>query len=322
MPTPISPSTDGRAARMRRAATVTAVASLVTLGLKVVAYAVTGSMALLSEAAEGLVNVVAALLVVIVVRVANKPADEEHPYGHEKAEFFSAGVEGGLILLAAVGVIYSGIHGLLHPSVIRSLDIGLVVALAAALVNGAVAVYLGRVGRETESPTLAADAVHLWSDVATSVGVLVGLLLVRLTALPWLDPLIAIAVGLNILRTGIQLGWRSAQGLMDRAMPADEMRRIGGLLDGFRGELMGYHAIRTRHAGPRRFIDAHLVVDPSLSVGSAHDLTDRIELGLERLFPGALISLHIEPHVPGQREGYHLTPGLHRHQRLPEPPAP
>lgn len=281
----------------RRLMGLSLAAALSTLGLKFFAYWMTGSVALLSDAAESLINLTAALLALIALEVAARPADASHPYGHEKAEYFSSGVEGVLILAAAAGISYQAWERLQHPAPLEELPLGLAIAVSAALINFVLARALLRAARAGESITLEAHARHLLTDVWTTAGVVAGLIAVLLVDWAWLDPLIALAVALNIVISGVDLLKRSLRGLMDYALPSKELQKIEEILrkrseDG----QITYHHLRTRRAGPKRFVDFHLLVPGRRTVQETHDLCEQIEREIREALGGQVsITIHVEP---------------------------
>jgi cation diffusion facilitator family transporter len=266
-----------------------------TLVLKAAAYFLTGSVGLLSDAAESVVNLVAAVTAYLSLRYAAKPVDESHTYGHEKIEFFSSGLEGVLIVVAALAIGWYAVRRLITPEPLQTLGPGLSLALTATIFNGATAVVLLRAGRRYGSIVLEADGRHLLTDVWTSVAVLAGLAMVALTHFYLFDPLIALAVAVNIVWTGYDLIRRSFNGLMDHALPAEEQAAVRSAIERHLGPNMDYHALRTRQAGRRRFVDFHLLVPGQLSVQQAHTLTGEIELAVRGALPGLEVSVHIEP---------------------------
>ncbi|MGD2062273.1 MAG: cation diffusion facilitator family transporter [Nitrospirota bacterium] len=270
-------------------------AALVTIALKTGAYWLTDSVGLLSDALESLVNLVAAIVALAALTVAARPADEDHAFGHDKAEYFSSGLEGGLILLAAFAIAVTALDRLLHPRPLVHVGLGLGVSLIASLINLGTALVLFAAGRRHHSITLEADAHHLMTDVWTSVGVLVGVGAVRLTGWGWLDPAVALAVAANIVRMGIRLVRRSFRGLMDVALPAEERAVIKEVLDRYRREGVDYHAFRTRRAAARRFVSVHVLVPGAWTVQQGHDLLERIEADVCALLPHTTISTHLEP---------------------------
>ncbi len=281
---------------VRRMALLSIATSLATIALKFGAYFLTGSVSLWSDALESLVNLAAGLVAMGALTLAEQPADDRHAYGHDKAEYFSSGVEGTLILVAAVAIVWSAVQRLVAPAPLERLGPGLLVAVAAGAMNFVTARIMLKVARQHDSITIEADAKHLLTDVWTSVGIVFGLLVVM--AMPqWaiLDPLMAIAVAVQIVVTGVDLLHRSADGLMDAALPADEVRRAEALI---RAELpagASFHALRTRKAGARRFLELHLLVPGATSVANSHELCDRIEAALRVHLKKAQVTIHVEP---------------------------
>jgi cation diffusion facilitator family transporter len=270
-------------------------AAILTVALKTVAYLLTGSVGLLSDALESVINLVAAAAAYFSLLYAAKPVDASHTYGHEKIEYFASGLEGGLILVAAGGIGWYAVERLLHPQPLQPLGAGLAISLLAALINGAVAFVLLRAGRKYGSIVFEADGKHLLTDVWTSGGVVAGLALVAWTDLQVLDPIIALLVAVNILWTAVDLMRRSFNGLMDRALPEAEQEQVRSAIRSHLGPNMDYHALRTRQAGTRRFVDFHLLVPGQSSVQEAHALSDRIEQAITAALPGVEITVHIEP---------------------------
>ena len=270
-------------------------AALATIILKFTAYALTGSVGILSDALESLVNLAGALIALTALKIAARPADKTHPYGHDKAEYFSSGVEGTLILVAAASIAYTAIKRLLQPVPLEQLGWGVLVTGSASLLNFIVARALLSASKRYDSITLEADARHLLTDVWTSVGVISGLLALALTGWQWLDPLIALAVAGHIIITGISLVRRSVDGLMDYNLPADELAQLEGILKTHHDQFVAYHRLRARKSGPRRFIDLHLVVPGTQSVQAAHDLCERLEAEIEATLPNASVTIHVEP---------------------------
>lgn len=270
--------------------------ALITIGLKLTAWLVTGSVGLLSDAAESGVNLVAAIVALVLVGIAGRPPDEEHAYGHDKADYFSAGFEGGLILLAAGTIAIAAVDRLLTPSGIENVGVGAVVAVVAALLNLVMARQLIRIGREQDSIVLTADGRHLMADVWTTAGVVAGVALVAATGWRWLDPVIALLVAANIVVTGSLLVRRSAAGLMDRALEPHELERVNRVLAGFTTADVHFHAIRTRRSGRRAFISAHLLVPGVWSVKRGHDLAELVEAEIAAAFDGPVsVFTHLEP---------------------------
>ena len=277
-------------------AAVSIAAAVVTIGLKTAAWRVTGSVGLLSDAAESVVNLVAALLAFWVLTVAARPADERHTFGYSKAEYFSSGAEGFLILAAAAGIVWAAWERWRDPKPIADAWVGLTVSAAASIVNGAVAAMLFRAGERLRSITLRADAHHLLTDVWTSVGVIVGVALVALTGWQRLDPLIAAAVAVNIVWTGGKLVRETGLGLLDRALPEAERRAVTEAVAPFQEEQgILFHAIRTRVAGRRRFVSMHVLVPGGWTVQRGHDLCEQIEAAVRRVLPDATVDTHLEP---------------------------
>jgi cation diffusion facilitator family transporter len=270
-------------------------AALLTLALKFLAWWITSSVGLLSDALESLVNLAAAVVAYMALRYASRPVDRDHTYGHEKIEFFSSGLEGGLILVAAVAIGWCAVERLLHPQPLEPLGPGLAVSLVATLINGIVAVTLLRVGRKEGSIVLEADGQHLMTDVWTSVAVFVGLGLVWMTGKEVLDPIIALGVAANILWTAGDLMLRSFHGLMDHALPEDEVQAVRSAIESKLRPDTTYHALRTRKAGRRRFVDFHLLVPGATSVQEAHDLTNAVEDAVRAALPELEVTVHIEP---------------------------
>ena len=282
-------------------------AAFATIGLKMVAYWLTGSVGLLSDALESLVNLVAAIMALAMLTVAARPPDEEHAYGHGKAEYFSSGVEGALIMLAAVSIIATAIPRLLNPQPLEEVGLGLGVSLAASLINLGVARVLLRAGRHYHSITLEADAHHLMTDVWTSVGVLVGIGAVALTGWQWLDPVIALLVAANIVWSGVKLVQRSALGLLDTALPADELGAVQRVLDSYTKEGVEFHALRTRQGGARRFVSMHVLAPGWWTIQRGHGLLERIERDIRRDLPNTTVFTHLEPiEDPASWEDMHL----------------
>ncbi len=270
-------------------------AAVFTLALKSAAYFLTSSVGLLSDAVESLVNLVAAVTAYFSLRYAARPVDESHTYGHEKIEFFSSGLEGMLIVAAAAAIAWYAVQRLFAPQPLQPLGPGLAISLSASLLNGVTAVVLLRAGRRYGSIVLEADGWHLLTDVWTSAAVLGGLSLVWLTGVQLLDPLIALAVAANILWTGFGLIRRSFDGLMDRALPPQEQAAVRSAIEQHLGPNMDYHALRTRRAGRRRFVDFHLLVPGRLTVQEAHTLTGWIEESVRGALPDLEVTVHIEP---------------------------
>ncbi|WP_189516322.1 cation diffusion facilitator family transporter [Kushneria pakistanensis] len=265
------------------------------LGLKTLAYALTGSVALLSDALESLVNVVTAVAALIAIRVAAMPADDNHPYGHHKAEFFSAVLEGVMIIIAALLILREAVTGLMDPQPLELPVIGIVISLVATVINAVWSRVLIRVGRRERSPALVADGRHLFTDVVTSGGVIIGVLLAMTSGWWLLDPLVAIIVAVNILWSGAKVIRESLSGLMDEAVPPETMARIHSVIAATGEGAVEAHDVRTRHAGRATFIDFHLVVPGDTTVFHAHEICDRIEAGLRQALGEVRITIHVEP---------------------------
>jgi cation diffusion facilitator family transporter len=280
---------------LRRYALLSLAAALATIGLKAAAFALTGSIGLLSDALESLVNIAAALIALYALGVAARPADEEHNYGHTKAEYLASGFEGALILLAAVSIAVAAVSRLIEPRPIQSLGLGAGVALVATLINLAAARVLADAGARYDSITLEADAQHLMTDVWTSVGVVAGVAAAQLTGWHRLDPLIALAVAISILWTGVGLVRRSLLGLLDTGLPEPLRSEIGQILDAHREGGVEYHALRTRQAGARRFISFHILVPGEWTVQKGHDLLEAIEEEIRAAIPRCTVFTHLEP---------------------------
>ncbi len=278
-----------------RFAVLSVAAAVVTICLKTLAYVVTGSIGLLSDALESLANLVAALVALWALWVAARPADEEHTYGHTKAEYFSSGFEGLLIVAAAVGIVVAAVRRFIEPQPIQEPALGLAVNGLASVVNFGVARVLRRVGKRHESITLEADAQHLMADVWTSLGVIAGVGAAVATGWHRLDAIVAIAVALNVLRSGIRLLARSMHGLLDTSLPGETLEKIKRILDGHSGTGVRYHALRTRQAGARRFISFHILVPGSWTVQRGHDLLEKIEERIREAVPNSVVDTHLEP---------------------------
>ncbi|HMU26967.1 MAG TPA: cation diffusion facilitator family transporter [Solirubrobacterales bacterium] len=286
---------EARRKRLIRVISVSITVAVLTIGMKLAAWLLTGSVGLLSDAAESVVNLVAAGVALIVILWSTRPADEDHTYGHEKADYLSAGLEGALILLAAVTIAYAAIERLIHPVELNSVGIGLAISAAASVLNLLAARLLIRTGEEETSLVLVADGRHLMADVITSAGVIVGVALVWLTGLERLDPVIALVVAANIIRTGTGLVSDSMSGLMDKALPEDELQKVSQVLDGFESDDIRFHALRTRRAGRRTFISIHVLVPGNWSVKQGHDLLERVEEDLRACFEQTTVFTHLEP---------------------------
>jgi cation diffusion facilitator family transporter len=271
------------------------VVGIAVLGLKYAAYAVTGSAGLYSDALESTINVVAAAAAYAAVRISARPADERHPYGYTKVEYFSAVLEGIMIALAAFAILQHAYGVLIAPRALDAPLLGISINAVATAANGAWYWVLLRFGRRWNSPALLADAKHLRADVVTSAGVVLGVGLVAISGIGWLDPLVAALVALNILWSGSQLVRDSLEGLLDAAAPAETLARISTLLRAEAVDALQIHDLRTRIAGNRLFVEFHLVVPDATTVVESHRICDRLEARLEAEFDGAAITIHVEP---------------------------
>ncbi|MCU0491566.1 MAG: cation diffusion facilitator family transporter [Chloroflexaceae bacterium] len=280
---------------LTRFAWLSVAAAVVTIGLKAAAYLLTGSVGLLSDALESLVNLVAAAVALVVLSIATRPPDEDHAYGHYKAEYFSSGVEGTLILLAALSIAVAAGQRLLNPQPLEQVGLGLGMSVLASLINLGVALVLFRAGKLHSSITLEASAQHLMTDVWTSAGVLVGVGAVAFTGWLWLDPLIALVVAANIVWAGWNLMRRSALGLLDTALPHPEREQVLAVLNRYAEEGVGYHALRTRQAGAHRFVSVHILVPGAWSVQRGHRLLEQIEHDIRQALPSSTVFTHLEP---------------------------
>lgn len=281
--------------RLTRYAWLSIATALVTIGLKAGAYLLTGSVGLLSDAMESGVNLVAAIIALVALTIAARPPDEEHAYGHSKAEYFSSGIEGGMIIVAALMIMASATGRLLYPQPLQRIETGLLISLVAAGLNLATAIVLGRAGKEYDSATLQADARHLMTDVWTTAGVLLAVGAVAVTGWDALDPIIAILVALHILRSGFLLMRNSAYGLMDTALPDTEQEKIVSILEDHVDDGVMYHALRTRKSGAQRFISVHVQVPGAWSVQRGHTLLEEIEADIREAFPRVSVFTHLEP---------------------------
>jgi len=270
-------------------------AAVVTIALKMWAYLVTGSVGLLSDAVESFVNLLAAVVAYWALRVAARPPDDDHAFGHTKAEYFSSGFEGFMILAAATAIAYTAIERLQKPEPVDQVPLGIAISVAASVVNGGVAWVLMRASRRLRSITLRADAHHLLTDVWTSVGVIVGVLLIPLTGWLILDPLIALLVAANIVFTGLRLLVETGHGLLDRAVSPEDRQTLAGVLAPIQARGIAIHALRTRIAGRRRFVEMHVLVPGLWTVKQAHDLSEEIELAVLDALPESTVTTHMEP---------------------------
>ena len=274
-------------------------AAVITIGMKLLAYALTGSVGLLSDALESLVNLVAAIIALIALTIAARPADARHHYGHGKIEYFSAGAEGLMIVVAAILIAYEALQRLIAPEPLQDVGIGLAITIAATVINGAVGLLVIRAGRRARSLTLVADGKHLMTDVWTSVGVVIGVALVALTGWLPLDSLIAFAVAANIIWTAIGLIRAAVRGLLDHAMDDADVAVIRGILNGIMDEYpageVSFHALQTRESGRERFVSVHTLVPGAWTVTQGHDLVERCETAVRAAVPGVHMISHLEP---------------------------
>jgi cation diffusion facilitator family transporter len=279
---------------LTRFAWLSIAAAIVTIGMKTAAWWLTGSVGLLSDAAESVVNLMAATMTLLMLTVAARPPDEDHEWGHNKAEYFASAVEGLLILVAAVAIAWTGVDRLLRPKPIEQAGFGLAICTGASLVNFAVARVLFRAGKRHQSIALEADAQHLMTDVWTSAGVLAGIGVVAISGWQRLDPIVALLVAANIVWTGVQLIHRSALGLLDTAIAPEEQKTLRAILDRYAPQGIRFHAVRTRQAASRRFITMHVLVPGAWTVRRGHDLVEGIERDLCAAIPNANVLTHLE----------------------------
>lgn len=278
----------------RQALLLSILVALLTIGMKTAAWWLTGSVGYLSDALESVINLAAATFALVMVTYAHRPPDDDHPFGHGKAEYFSAAFEGGLIFIAALAIFVAAAERLVHPQPIGDLGLGMMLSIGASVLNFMVARLLFRVARSHRSMALEADARHLMTDVWTTAGVILGVSLAQATGLHWLDPLVAVAVATNILREGWNLMYRAVNGLMDRALDDDEVRAIETILERY-AEHHGcrFLNLRTRSAGTRHFAQVDIRVPGDWSVTRAHNLADAVEVEVRQ--SGTLLTTHIEP---------------------------
>ncbi len=282
-------------ASLSKFAWLSVAAALTTIAMKSGAYLLTGSVGLLSDAVESIVNLLGALMALGMLTIAARPADDNHTFGHSKAEYFASGVEGLLILVAAAGIAYTGIERLFNPRPLEQPGIGILVSVGASLVNFVVARVLMTAAKKHNSITLEADAQHLMTDVWTSAGVITGVGVVALTGWARLDPVVALIVAVNIVWTGVGLVRRSVEGLMDSALPADEKKVIEAVMLKYRQTGVEFHALRTRQSASRRFISVHVLVPGAWSVHDAHHLAEEFEGEIRAALGEAVVSTHLEP---------------------------
>lgn len=286
---------EGASPALTKFAWLSIAAAVVTIALKSGAYLLTGSVGLLSDAVESVVNLVAAVIALIALRVATRPPDDKHDFGHGKAEYFSAGIEGLMIFVAAAVILVSAVIRFLHPVALESVGLGLAISTVASAVNGAVGLLLLRAGAAHRSVTLTADGKHLLTDVWTSVGVIIGVLLVGLTGWLRLDPIVAAIVGVNILVTGYRLVSQSVVSLLDAALPAEDLARVTAVLDDMRTSEIDFADVRTRESGRHRFVSLTVLVPGTWTVKEGHDVTDDLEATITKNLPDADVQTHLEP---------------------------
>jgi cation diffusion facilitator family transporter len=279
---------------LRKFAWLSIAAAVATIGLKLVAYLLTQSVGLLSDAMESGVNLAGALMALAMLTVAARPPDEDHAYGHGKAEYFSSGVEGTLILVAALAIAVTAVQRLMSPRPLEQIGLGLIVSVGASLINLVVSLVLRRAARRYDSITLDASSRHLMTDVWTSGGVLAGVGLVALTGWLWVDPLVAIAVAGQIVWSGVGIVRRSVAGLMDTALSGEDIERVQRALDPFRADGVEFHALRTRQAGARRFVSLHVLVPGDWTVHQGHQFVSQIDHGIRGALGDASVLTHLE----------------------------
>ncbi len=288
---------------LRSFALLSIAAALTTIALKAAAWWLTGSVALLSDALEGTVNLTGAIVMLVVLGIAALPPDEEHAYGYTKVEYFASGFEGMLILIAAIAIAVTAVERLLTPRPLEQVTAGLIISAIASVINYAVARQLFKAGSQHRSIALEADAQHLMTDVWTSAGVIAGVAAAAFTGWQILDPLVALAVAAHIVWTGIQLVRRSFRGLLDQALPEQERATVEKILTSYRAQGIGFHAIRTRQAGARSFVSLHVLVPDEWTVAHGHDLLENIEGEIRAVLPGVHVFTHLEPR--DQPDSYH-----------------
>jgi cation diffusion facilitator family transporter len=280
---------------LTRFAWLSIAAAITTIFLKSGAYLLTGSVGLLSDAVESVVNLLGAMMALWMLSIAARPPDESHMFGHSKAEYFASAVEGFLILIAAGSIGFTAINRLIHPQALESVGWGLAVSVSASVINFVVARILRKAGKKHNSITLEADSAHLMTDVWTSVGVILAVIVVAISKWVIIDPLIALAVAINIIWTGVHLVSRSVSGLMDTALPASEQKAIDEILNKYQGKGIKFHALRTRQSAAQRFISVHILVPGNMSVHDAHHIAEDFENEILFLFSEAAVFTHLEP---------------------------
>ena len=296
---------------LQKFAWLSIVVSVVVFGMKMAAWSVTGSVGLLSDALESTVNIVASVVALFAIRAAMRPADATHHFGRGKAEYFSAQIEGFMILFAALIIVYTAIERIINPRELESIGWGLTISTVAAVINGGTAMILLRTGKQHRSPALVADGKHLLTDVWTSVGVIVGVGLVVLTGWQRLDGVVALAVGLNIVVTGVRLLRASTAGLMDKALPDEDHLKIVEVLQRHESANVKFHALQTREAGRERFVSMHVLVPGDWTIQKGHDLSEIIEAEIKALLEHTTVSTHVEP-LEDERSWADEPEGQHR----------
>ncbi len=281
--------------RLARYMVVSLVAAVASMGLKGLAAWLTGSVGFLSDALESSVNLVAAIVAIAALRLAERPPDETHDFGHGKAEYMSALVEGAMIFVAAAAIVWTSVDRLIHPVAVERAGVGLVLTTVASLINLGVGLLLLRVGRRHRSITLVADGKHLLTDVWTSAGVLVGMVLVAVTGWAPLDPIVALAVGVNILVTGYGLARRALSGLLSARLPAEDLARVEAVLARFRDDDVDVTSVRSVESGRQRLVALDVTVPGSWTVDRAHGVCDELEAALEEALPRCMTLVHVEP---------------------------
>jgi cation diffusion facilitator family transporter len=287
------------------------VVSVVVFGMKMAAWWATGSVGLLSDALESTVNIVAAVVALFALRTAMKPADKLHHFGRGKAEYFSASIEGFMILLAALIIVYTAVERIITPRELEQIGWGLTISTVAALINGGAALILLRAGKLHRSPVLVADGKHLMTDVWTSAGVIVGVGLVVVTGWNRLDGIVALAVGLNIIVTGVNLLRSSTAGLMDKALSDEDHVKIVKVLTKYESDEVKFHELQTREAGRQRFVSMHVLVPGAWTIQKGHDLSENLEADIIAELPNTLVTTHVEP-LEDERSWADQTEGQYR----------
>jgi cation diffusion facilitator family transporter len=306
-----SSQTNNAQINLAKFAWMSIIVSVVVFGMKIAAWWATGSVGLLSDALESTVNIVAAVVALLALRTAMKPADAMHHFGRGKAEYFSASIEGFMILLAALIIVYTAIERIISPRELEAIGWGLTISTVAAVINGGTALILLRAGKLHRSPVLVADGKHLMTDVWTSAGVIVGVGLVVVTGWNRLDGIVALAVGLNIIVTGINLLRSSTAGLMDKALSDEDHLKIVEVLTKYESDEVKFHALQTREAGRQRFVSMHVLVPGAWTIQKGHDLSENLEADIIAELPDTIITTHVEP-LEDERSWADEPEGQHR----------